>query len=68
MQSGNTVDTVEQRCTTVYDTHQEAQGFDVRYELGDEEGTVRMDHDPGERIPVRDGELVLTKEAAAEKA
>jgi len=68
MQAGNTVDTVEQRCTTVYDTHQEPQGFDVRYKLGDQEGKVRMDHDPGERIPVRDGELVLTQEAAAEKA
>jgi uncharacterized protein YcfJ len=67
MQGGNTVDTVERRCITVYDTREEPQGFDVRYKLGDQEGTVRMDHDPGERIPVRDGELVLTREAA-EKA
>ena len=63
MQAGNTVDTVEQRCTTVYDTSQEPQGFDVRYRLGETEGTVRMDHDPGERIPVREGELVLAKPA-----
>jgi uncharacterized protein YcfJ len=68
MQTGNTVDTIEQRCTTVYDSHEEPQGFDVRYKLGDEEGTVRMDHDPGERIPLRDGDLVLTKEGAADKA
>jgi uncharacterized protein YcfJ len=68
MQAGRTVDTVEQRCTTVYDSHEEPQGFDVRYKLGEEEGTVRMDHDPGERIPVRDGKLVLTQEPAAEKA
>ena len=61
MQAGNTVETVEQRCTTVYDTREEPQGFDVRYTLGEEEGTVRMDHDPGDRIPVRDGKLVLTQ-------
>lgn len=64
MQAGNTVDTVEKRCTTVYDTRKESQGFDVRYRLGDTEGTVRMDRHPGERIPVRDGELVLTQETA----
>jgi uncharacterized protein YcfJ len=27
--------------------------------LGDEEGKMRMDRDPGERIPVRDGKLDL---------
>jgi uncharacterized protein YcfJ len=59
MQDGRTVTTTEQRCETVYDSHQERIGYDVRYRLGDEEGTVRMDRDPGERIPVRDGHLVL---------
>ena len=59
MQERNTVTTTEQRCETVYDSHQERIGFDVRYRLGDEEGKVRMDRDPGERIPVRDGKLVL---------
>jgi uncharacterized protein YcfJ len=63
MQSGNTVETIEKRCSTVYDTHKEPQGFDVRYRLGETEGTVRMDHDPGPQIPVRDGELVLDKPA-----
>jgi uncharacterized protein YcfJ len=64
MQAGNTVETIEKRCSTVYDTHKESDGFDVRYRLGDEEGTVRMDHDPGERIPVQEGKLVLAKKAA----
>jgi uncharacterized protein YcfJ len=59
MQKGNTVETTEQRCTTVYDSHKQPQGYDVRYRLGDTEGTVRMQHDPGKRIPVRDGELLL---------
>lgn len=59
MQNRNTVTTTEQRCETVYDSHQERIGYDVHYRLGEEEGNVRMDRDPGERIPVRDGKLVL---------
>jgi uncharacterized protein YcfJ len=59
MQDGNTTTTTEQRCATVYDSHKERIGFDVRYRLGKEEGKVRMDRDPGDRIPVRDGKLVL---------
>lgn len=60
VQQGNTFTTNEQRCSTVYDTRKEPLGFDVRYRLGDEEGTVRMKSPPDEdRIPVRDGELVL---------
>ena len=59
MQDRNTVTTTQQRCETVYDSHQERIGFDVRYRLGKEEGKVRMDRDPGDRIPVREGKLVL---------
>jgi uncharacterized protein YcfJ len=63
MQDGRTVETIEKRCTTVYDTHKEREGYDVRYRLDDTEGTVRMEYDPGERIPVRDGQLMLEKPA-----
>lgn len=59
MQDGNTYTTTEQRCRTIYDTHQQREGYDVRYRLGEEVHTVRMDRDPGPRIPVRDGQLVL---------
>jgi uncharacterized protein YcfJ len=59
IQEGNTTTSTEKRCETVYDSHKETVGYDVSYRLGDEEGTVRMDHDPGKRIPARDGELVL---------
>ncbi len=62
MQERNTVTTTEQRCETVCDTHQERIGFDVRYRLDGREDTVRMDHDPGDRIPVREGQLVLAAE------
>lgn len=60
IQKGNTYTTTERRCQTVYDTHQKQIGFDVRYRLGDTEGSVQMDHNPGERIPVKGGQLVLT--------
>ena len=60
MQEGNTVTTTEQHCETVYDSHQEQTGFQVRYRLDGREDTVRMDHDPGDRIPVRDGHLVTS--------
>jgi len=60
MQEGNTVTTTEQHCETVYDSHKEQVGFQVRYRLEGREDTVRMDHDPGDRIPVRDGRLVTS--------
>jgi uncharacterized protein YcfJ len=59
MQDRNTVTSTEQHCETVYDSHQERVGYEVRYRLGEQEGNVRMDRDPGEHIPVRDGKLVL---------
>ncbi len=62
IQEGNTTQTVEQRCRTVYDSVDEADGFDVRYRLGEREGTVRMDHDPGRTIPVENGQLVRDRQ------
>jgi uncharacterized protein YcfJ len=64
LQDRNTYTTVEQKCQTVYDTSEKRIGYEVRYRLSGQEATVKMDHDPGERIPVRDGQLVL--EAAGE--
>ena len=59
MQEGNTTQTVEQRCRTVYDSVEKPDGYQVRYRLQDHEGSVHMDHDPGNSIPVENGELVL---------
>lgn len=59
MQKGNTYTTTEQKCTTVYDRSERQEGYKVRYRIGDKEGTVRMDHDPGQRIPLDHGQLVL---------
>jgi uncharacterized protein YcfJ len=62
MQEGNTVQTVQQRCRTVYDTVEKPDGYEVRYRLGEQEGTVRMDQAPGRRIPVENGQLVLAQQ------
>lgn len=59
MQRGNTYTTSERKCATVYRRSVEQDGFEVRYRLGGKEGTVHMDHDPGQRIPVENGQLVL---------
>lgn len=48
------------QCRTVFDTLQVESGFDVTYELDGVQQVVRMDRDPGPRIPVEDGELVLS--------
>ncbi len=63
IQQNNTTQSVEQRCRTVYDSVQKPDGYQVRYRLGDHEGTVRMDHDPGSSIAVENGELVLNDNA-----
>lgn len=48
------------QCRTVFETLQVESGFDVTYELDGAQQVVRMDRDPGSRIPVEDGELVLS--------
>jgi len=60
MQDNDTVQNTEHRCETVEEKHQKTVGYDVRYRLDGEEKTVRMDHDPGQAIPVKSGELVLS--------
>jgi uncharacterized protein YcfJ len=60
MQEANQVTGTETRCTTVYDSSTKTLGYDVTYRLHGKQGVVRMDHNPGQRIPVRDGQLELT--------
>ena len=64
VQEKNTVSRTETRCKTVYESHTRTIGYDVRYRLGKKEGHVRMDHRPGPRIPVKDGQLQLDAAAA----
>ncbi|MCQ4259237.1 glycine zipper 2TM domain-containing protein [Stutzerimonas stutzeri] len=62
MQSNDTYTTTETRCNTVTDTQDKVVGYDVKYDIGGEVRKVRMDRDPGAKIPVRDGQLVLTQQ------
>ncbi|PUA28310.1 MAG: hypothetical protein B0W54_17730 [Cellvibrio sp. 79] len=60
MQEGDTYTTVEKRCKTVYETREDITGYNVIYRLKGKESNIRLDRDPGDRIPVQDGELVIS--------
>jgi uncharacterized protein YcfJ len=62
MQENDTYTTVEQRCRTVTDKSEKVSGYEVHYRYKGKEDTIRMDHDPGNKIPVKNGELVLNTE------
>jgi uncharacterized protein YcfJ len=47
--------TVERKCETVNNTSSKIVGYDVRYEYNGVTRTVRMDHDPGDRVQVQEG-------------
>lgn len=64
MQDKDTYSTTEQRCTTTNRVSEKVVGYDVKYRLNGQVSTVRMDHDPGARIPVRDGKLLVTQTEA----
>ena len=59
VQSDDTYTTTEQRCQTMSDSTEKVVGYDVTYRIGDEEGQVRLDQDPGDRIPLVDGEIAI---------
>lgn len=63
LQDRDTTTATEQKCATVYDKSEKTVGYQVRYRLNGKESSVKMDHDPGPRIPVRDGQLDLTSPA-----
>lgn len=62
MQAGDTYTTTETRCSTVYDASDKVVGYQVKYLLNGKEGQVRMERDPGNRIPLDEsGQLVLAE-------
>ncbi len=61
MQDRNTYQETQRKCSTVRDSRQEQMGYDVTYRLNGRQETVRMDYDPGKRIAVENGALVLSK-------
>ncbi len=61
MQRSDRQTVMEQRCKTEYSTQHKLLGYNVTYRLGAKTETIRMDHDPGPRIPVRNGQIVVTQ-------
>lgn len=54
-QKGQVTTSVERNCSTVNNTSDKIVGYDVRYEYNGVTRTVRMDHDPGNRVEVQEG-------------
>lgn len=59
MQERNTYQESQRTCHTVQDKRQEQSGYDVRYRLDGQEQTIHMAYDPGNRIAVENGALVI---------
>ncbi|XBS71213.1 glycine zipper 2TM domain-containing protein [Acerihabitans sp. KWT182] len=69
MQNNDTYTTNQERCQTVYDKSQKLLGYDVTYKIGDQQGKIRMDHDPGTKIPLdSQGRLDLNDNSDSSKA
>lgn len=54
-QQGQVTSSTERHCDTVDNTTTKVVGYDVRYEYNGVTRTVRMDHDPGDRVQVQEG-------------
>lgn len=61
MQERNTYQESQRTCETVHDSRQQPDGFDVAYRLNGQEQVVHMNYNPGKRIPVENGSLVLMR-------
>jgi uncharacterized protein YcfJ len=58
-QANSTYTTTERQCSTVTDSADRIIGYDVTYRIGEQQGQVRMNRDPGSEIPLVNGELAL---------
>jgi uncharacterized protein YcfJ len=58
-QQNDTYTTTEQRCRTVHDVKEEPAGFDVIYEYKGQQHHLHTDQDPGDTLPVKDGQVVV---------
>ena len=57
VQAKDTYTTIESQCESITNYVDELAGYDVTYLIGEQEGSLRMDHDPGATIPLINGEL-----------
>ncbi len=58
-QEKNVEQQVKTTCTTVNDQHEEQDGFNVTYRLNGQENTIHMNYNPGPKIPVENGVLMI---------
>ncbi|MEQ1800963.1 MAG: glycine zipper 2TM domain-containing protein [Gammaproteobacteria bacterium] len=61
MQERNTYQESQRTCETVRDSSRQQDGYDVTYRLNGQDQVVHMDHDPGKRIALENGQLVLDR-------
>jgi len=59
VQAGRTAAATATRCDTVMDSEVRVKEYEVRYDIGGAVATVRMPYDPGERIPLSNGTLLI---------
>ena len=59
MQERNTYQETRQNCVTINDSREVQAGYQVTYLIGGDERTIQLAYDPGRRIPLNNGELVL---------
>jgi len=59
-QQGQVTQSVQQRCHTVQGDNGQVTAYDVRYEYNGVVRTVRMDHDPGDRLRVQEGVVAVS--------
>ena len=65
VQSGDAYTTTETRCETIIDFEDRIIGYDVTYLINNEERRIRMDNDPGQRVPLADGVPPADDQSAA---
>jgi uncharacterized protein YcfJ len=61
MQDNDTYTTQERRCKTVNVASEKVIAYDVKYLLDGHVGKVRMESKPGDRLPVKNGKVVLNE-------
>lgn len=59
-QHGEVTTSTERHCDTVNNSSSKIVGYDVRYEYNGVTRTVRMDHDPGDRVQVQEGVIAVS--------
>ena len=60
MQEKDVVTKTEHRCKTVNDKSQKLVGYKVTYRLDGKDGVVQTSFKPGQKLPVKDGQVVTT--------